>query len=371
MKIPQHWKRFGISAAGRSGKDSPRSPLLIAVLDGLSLLYGEIVRCRNILYDRNALRPVKIPRPVVSVGNITAGGTGKTPMVIHLARFFRDRGYRPVVLSRGYGGRDNKKRANVVSDGKSVLLDPAKAGDEPFLMARVLKDVPVVTGARRVEAGYEALRRFRPDLFLLDDGFQHRKIHRDLDILLMDEESPFGNGHLLPRGVLREPVQGLSRADMIVLTGSSGTGGKVSGAIDPRIPRGKPLFRAARKPEALIRGKENHACPPEYLRGKELIAFSGIGNPPSFHRLLSGISGAPLTGFSFPDHHGYTREDVDRIRREAFRIPGALMVTTEKDGVKLEQFPDFFEQIYRLRISMTLGTTNQAFESLLLEVLES
>lgn len=337
-----------------------------SLLHGLSVLYGGIVRLRNTLYDRQAITAAKLSRPVVSVGNLTAGGTGKTPMVIHLARFLRERGYRPAVLSRGYGSRGGKS-VNVVSDGKAVLLDPERAGDEPFLMARVLGDVPVITGPNRVDAGRTAIRLFRPDLLLLDDGFQHRKIRRDLDVVLLDANRPFGNGRILPGGPLREPLRGLSRADLIVLTGEET--GNPAPPEDPRIPRDKPLFHAARKAEAFLRGRENRSYPLEHLAGKPLFVFSGIGNPESLQRLLSAIPGTALTCRIFPDHHRYTAGDVERIREEASRIPGAAFVTTEKDAVRLEKFSRFFEDLYRLRISMTFRAKAKEFESRVLETL--
>ncbi len=365
----QVWKDHVIQATASPGTGGSPSRSLMTLLRGLSLLYEGTVRYRNRLYDGKILHPVRLPRPVVCVGNLTTGGTGKTPMILHLARFYQDRGYRPAVISRGYGSR-GANRVNVVSDGKAVLLDPDRAGDEPYLMARFLGNVPVVTGAKRVEAGYEALKRFRPDILLLDDGFQHRKIGRDLDILLMDEKSPFGNGHLLPRGILREPPESLSRADAIILTGAGETGGAPV-ATDPRIPGEKPLFRAHRKGESFIRGRENIRRPLADFRGKPLVAFSGIAAPRSFHRMLTQISGSAPACIMFPDHHRYTRQDVDRLRRVAGRVPGAVLVTTEKDGVRLEKFPDFHEECHRLRIVMTLDDGNEAFEDLLLGVLSS
>jgi tetraacyldisaccharide 4'-kinase len=346
--------------------DPGRVPANPTLLGGAAVLYGAIVRLRNTLYDRKVIPSVKLSRPVVSVGNLTAGGTGKTPMVIHLARFLRERGYRPAVVSRGYGSRGGQA-VNVVSDGRAVLLDPERAGDEPYLMARVLGDVPVVTGPKRVDAGRAAIRLFRPDLLLLDDGFQHRRLRRDLDIVLLDEDLPFGNGHLLPRGRLREPLRGLSRADLIVLTGP-GTGDPAP-PEDPRIPRDRPLFHAVRKAEGFLRGRDNRSYPLEHLEGKPLYVFSGIGNPASFHSLLSAIPGTALSLGTFPDHHRYTGGDVERIREEAARIPGAAIVTTEKDAVRLEKYPDFFEDLYRLRISMALGAGKGDFESMVLEKL--
>jgi len=187
----------------------------------LSLPYGGAVRARNRLFDSGFLEQQRIGCPVISVGNLTVGGTGKTPMVILLAGMLKDRGLRPAVLSRGYGGK-NRADVLVVSDGMRVLAGPDEAGDEPVLIARRLGDVPVLAGPKRVITGRHALEHFSVDAILLDDGFQHRYLHRDLDIVLLDSRQPLGNGFLLPRGPLREPPSALARAGVIAFTRSKG-----------------------------------------------------------------------------------------------------------------------------------------------------
>ena len=173
----------------------------------LSLPYGAAVALRNHLYDRELLRTAKLPCPVVSVGNLTVGGTGKTPTVILLAALLKEHGHRPAVLSRGYGGHA-KASVNVVSDGNRILLGWREAGDEPVLIAGALPGVPVLTGPKRFLTGRAAVERFGADVLILDDAFQHRSLFRDIDIVLIDAARPFGNGFLLPRGPLREPPRG-------------------------------------------------------------------------------------------------------------------------------------------------------------------
>ena len=190
---------------------------LDVLLRGAAKLYGGVVDLRSRLYDRGALKTSTLPCKVVSIGNITVGGTGKTPMTIFLADRLKRKHINPVILSRGYGGSATDS-GGMVTDGQTLAMDSVCSGDEPFLMASLLEGVPVFVGKRRMESAMEACLRFHPDVFILDDGFQHRALHRDVDILLFDAEHPLGNGFLLPRGELREPVSNLERGDLFVLT---------------------------------------------------------------------------------------------------------------------------------------------------------
>src|SRR5512143_2175053 len=167
-----------------------------------SWFYGRGAHLRRALYHRGMFKAKRLPAPVISVGNLAVGGTGKTPMVACLAGLWQDRGKRVVILSRGYGGR--KKKITLLSDGESIYHRPPEVGEEPYWLARTLPGVVVYTGANRYAAGMSAWQKFKPDLYLLDDGFQHFQLHRCLDLVLLDAASPFGNGHLLPRGPLRE-----------------------------------------------------------------------------------------------------------------------------------------------------------------------
>ncbi len=189
------------------------SPLLVA-----SLPYEWAVRARTLFYSFGLFKTKKLPRPVISIGNITVGGTGKTPLVIKLAEGLRERGIPVAILSRGY--RAKKKAGSLVTDGQNLLLSPEEAGDEPFLLASLLKEVPVMIGKDRFKTGMLALERFSIRGFLLDDGFQHLPLYRDLNIVLIDSQAGFGDGHLLPRGILREPLSHLKRADLFLLTRS-------------------------------------------------------------------------------------------------------------------------------------------------------
>jgi len=326
-------------------------PLFLA-----SLVYRAGVSLRNFLYDAGILRAHKMTCAVVSVGNIMVGGTGKTPMAIMLADMLKGQGWRPAILSRGYGGKKGG-RAAVVSDGRKVLMGPEEAGDEPVLMAKRVREVPVIVGKERVFAGRLAVERFDADVLILDDGFQHRRLARDIDIVLLDGRRPFGNGFMLPRGGMREPHKALRRSDVAILTSTGETDDLPSEEISQA-----PVFRGRRRPIDLVRGREQDACPLNCLTGKKVCAFSGIARPDSFRRILEPLCGGVASFVPFPDHHVYTAGDIEHIRK-ACRDSGAqLMVTTEKDGIKLTRFPDFFRDVYLLRIVMEMVPSRPGFE---------
>lgn len=344
--------------------------IIFVFLFVLSLPYGMAVAFRNLLYDRGIIRQKKLPCRVISVGNITAGGTGKTPAVIMLAKMLKEEGCRPVVLSRGYGGK-RKRDVNIVSDGRTILMDNHEAGDEPFLIAASLKEIPVITGPRRYLTGSFAVKEFGADVLVLDDGFQHRALYRDMDIVLADSAAPFGNGRLLPCGSLRESPKGLKRADIVVLTGSSPGKGIESPPMLDSFPVGDGrIFRACHKPLHVMRAGGGDIRPPDFLKGKKVFAFAGIGNPLSFIRTIEALQ-ADLAGFLyFPDHHVFARGDLETIIRQAEGRQVDLILTTEKDGVRLLDFPDFLREIFLLRIEMSLIPDGEAFKRLILQKLK-
>jgi tetraacyldisaccharide 4'-kinase len=329
----------------------------------LSLPYGGAVRIRNFLFDLGFLKQGKLNCPVISVGNITVGGTGKTPMVILLAGMLRNRGLRPAVLSRGYGGK-RKVDVLVVSDGRQILAGPEEAGDEPVLIARRLKDVPVLVGPKRTITGQYALRHFEPGVILLDDGFQHRYLKRDLDIVLLDSRKPLGNRFLLPRGPLREPVSALERAGVIAFTRSEKGAGKpidvtLSGSLS-----GKVALRTCVSPASLT-GPAGLEYPLSFLQGKRVFALAGIAQPDSFRQTIESLGGI-IAGFRiFPDHHRYGTGDISRVEEEARSASADVIVTTEKDAVKLDAFPLFAGGVYRLGVTMELLEGETDLEELL------
>jgi tetraacyldisaccharide 4'-kinase len=346
-----------------------REKMLLLPLALLSLPYRFVVFLRRLLFDRGFFKQHKTAVAVISVGNLTVGGTGKTPMVIMLAQRLQAKGFRPAVLSRGYGSKATSP-VNIVSDGKRVLMDSAEAGDEPVLIARAAKGVPVLTGAERILTAAAAVERLGADVLILDDGFQHRRIARNIDIVLLDSANPCGNGFLFPAGPLREPLNALKRADMLVMTDSFDDAGQMPRSM-PGIPPEMPLFRATRKFQGLRRGITDQPVPLDHLRGARVFAFSGIGTPDSFRQTLARIGADVVRFLSFPDHHCYDMEDLARIQNESASAEASVIVTTEKDGVHLEAFPLFLEKVLLLEIAMEIVSDAELFEQSILKELKS
>lgn len=300
----------------------------------LSLPYGWAIRIRCFLYQHGLLSGRRLPRPVICVGNITAGGSGKTPLVMALAEGLREREISVAILSRGYKGR--KGRGSLVSDGRAVLVSPEESGDEPYLMAKSLKNIPVLVGKDRFSTGRIAIERFGVQALLLDDGYQHLQLRRDLNILLIDAQTGFGDGHLLPRGILREPLSHLRRADLFLLTKVEDP--QACQRLEARLRQfhpSAPVFHSHFEPRGLV-GPRNEWEKLHTLKGKRVLAFSGIANPSYFSSLLKK-SGMEITReLVFPDHHLYSQKDLALIREKG---KGAdRVVTTEKDMVKLKDF---------------------------------
>ncbi len=294
----------------------------------LSILYGRILEARARLYETGRRRSARLSRPVVSVGNLTVGGTGKTPFVLHLAERFLSQGRRPAILSRGYGRRS--RGIVLVSKGDGPLVGPDEGGDEPVLLATRLPGAIVVVARRRAEAA-RAAESLAPDVFLLDDGFQHLSVRRDLDLLLLDAADPFGGERYPPFGRLREPLSAMRRADGFVFTRSSNGHPTAAGlsAVAAANPTA-PVFTAQIGPEGLMEVSGAPSPKPE-----RCVAVCGIARPASFLGSLAAIGIEPADWLVFPDHRRYADRDVRRIDAAARRTASAAVVTTEKDAVKL------------------------------------
>lgn len=298
--------------------------LLHVVLYAASLAYGAAVRMRLMLYRAGFFTTKRLGCKVVSIGNITVGGTGKTPVTMFVAETLKRQGHRVVVISRGYGRA--RSGLCVVSDGRDILASPEEAGDEPLMMASRLDGVPVIVGVDRVGAGRYAEEKFSPRVIVLDDGFQHLRLERDLDIVLVDSSRGFGNGFLLPRGILREPVEALERADIVMVKGESAAFDGLSSTIG----------RFSYVVSALKDLDGKNAEPPESIKGKRLTAICAIADPDSFFAFVRRAGAEIVNTLVFPDHHAYDERDVEEIRRAALETD--LVVTTEKDAVKLKRF---------------------------------
>ena len=351
-------------------KGEVKSGGLVSFFFFLSILYGIIVRLRNYCYEARIIKSRSLGCPVVSIGNITVGGTGKTPMVIMLADLLTKEGFRPAILSRGYGGK-KKGRVNVVSDGENLQMGVKEAGDEPLLMAKSLRKVPVITGKNRYITGSYAIDHFNADVLMLDDAFQHRSLERDLDIVLLDWERPFGNGSMLPRGTLREPKDALKRAHVVVVTGNDHDKESKRDHNPVIAYTDAPIFFATRKPMSLTGGKTGEVHPLEYLKGKKICAFSGIAHPESFRETLQSLGGKIVSFIPFPDHHVYGKKDIAEIGRRSAESSAEIVITTEKDGMKLVDFPRFFQDMYLLRIEMEIIGSDDEFTRTILERLRT
>lgn len=305
----------------------PRSGVSQTMLRPLAALYGGLVHLRNRYYD-DPRHQRRVSVPVISVGNLTAGGTGKTPVVSWLARRLSALGRRPAVVSRGYGGRAGRGPL-VVSRGEGPLCAAETCGDEPYLLSRLLPGIPILVGADRHRTASSAAEE-GADVVLLDDGFQHRRLHRDLDIVLIDGDSPFGNGRLIPAGPLREPPGQLARAGLVLITRVGP--GESRPELQRRIRAHHPSVRillAGHRPVGWIDASGRRVPAPE-----RALAFCGVGSPEVFRRDLMD-QGLDLVAFhAFGDHHRYRDEEWRRLR-EAARRSGASLVTTEKDIVRL------------------------------------
>ncbi len=310
---------------------------LLAPLVPLSHLYGLAMRVRATLYERGLLKRQSLPCRVISVGNLTVGGTGKTPVVIALAAALRDRGRKVGVISRGYRRRSGTSILEI-SDGRMLRGHPEDSGDEPFLIAQRCPGVSVAVGADRPRVGRHLVNRFGVDTLVLDDGYQHLALRRDMDILVLDAGAPFGNGYLLPRGRLREPLSAMERASAVLVTRASQAQrlDELKAAVRAVAPE-VPIWTTDFVPSAVVQVGGSAAMEPSALKGERVLAASGIGNPESFRWLLGAAEAIVVDHCVFADHHAYSGDDLQRVRRAAEQAGVDRIVTTEKDAVKLAQ----------------------------------
>lgn len=315
--------------------------LFYRLLSPLSELYGRVGQVRVALYRRGLLRSHNFPVPVISIGNLAVGGTGKTPTVDWVARYCQEHGRRVAVVSRGYGGK-GVGAVGIVSDGRQLLLGPEVAGDEPVLLARRNPQLIVVVAPRRVQGVRTAIAELGADLIILDDGFQHRAVRRDLDIVLLDAKHPFGNGRVLPAGLLREFPEALARGDLFILTRADG------GTVPPVLPG--PVLTSRHCLADRVTALDGQSSSLDALRGKRLVAFAGIADPEAFFNDLRSKGLTLSETLAFSDHVTYNQTALARIRTAAANAYGLL--TTEKDAVKLRA-EDFAVPCYPVPLALT------------------
>jgi len=332
----------------------------------LSFFYRLIINFRNSLYDHKILKEVTLPCPVISVGNITVGGTGKTPCVIMLAQMLQENGFKPAILSRGYGGK-NINPVNIVSDGNKILLDSETAGDEPFLIAQVLKGIPVITGAKRIVTGKTAINQFGANVLICDDAMQHRQIFRDINLVLLDNEYLRGNDHILPRGRLREPINGLGRASAFVFTHTN-EAQQTNNTIEKLVQTENiPIFRSIHKSKDIVKGDYSAQWPISILAGKKVCVFCGIAKPDSFKKNLLAAGAQVLSFDIFPDHHRYNKNELEKIKTRFIDCRADFLISTQKDGMRIQEFSEFLKIIYMLRIELEIIPSGESFKEFILD----
>jgi len=321
------------------------------VLPPLSLLYDAVTRTRLSLYRRGTFHTTKLDRPVISIGNITTGGTGKTPLVEWVARTVAAHGKKVCILTRGYGRKDPHLQM-IVSDGYGVLASPSEAGDEPYLLATKLTGLAaVISSADRIAAAQEAVKDFGTECFVLDDGFQHLRLARDLNIVTIDATNPWGGGRLLPYGRLREAPEGLSRADCVVLTRCDQVERleDLHGQI-ARFVGNRPIFNSSMRTVGVSPLKNGSGT---LAPGTRVAAFCAVGNPRSFFEQVQRLAHEVVLERSFADHHVYSQDELDSLTQAAKHARAEALITTAKDAVKLRTL-SFSMLCYMLEIEIAI-----------------
>ncbi len=338
-------------------------------LFGGSKVFQVIVKLRRWLYNVRILRDKTLGVQVIAIGNLTVGGTGKTPVVEKFARELRDAGRNVAILSRGYRSkpmplhqkllnkillREDQTPPRIVSDGKSLLLDSEMAGDEPYMLASNLKDVVVLVDKDRVKSGRYAIEKFGCDTLLLDDGFQYWDLRgRRHDVVLIDRQQPFGNEHLLPRGTLREPPSHLARAHTIFITKSDGQ----TAALRERIGKWNStaaIIECIHQPlyfEDVFTGERKGL---ELLAGKKVASLSGIAQPESFEQSLVKLGGGLVYAKRFADHHRFTQQEIINAINRAKKRQAEIIVTTQKDAVRFPKIDRRDIPFYFMRVEIKI-----------------
>jgi tetraacyldisaccharide 4'-kinase len=377
--ILERFERYAVDVI-LERKEGGRARALKFVLGMFALAYERAVQARLALYRSRVLRPQEIGCPVVSIGNLTVGGTGKTPVAEMLARELHKRGRRVAILSRGYKSvpRPFLQRLRnrifkhldlfpprIVSDGRRVLLDSRRAGDEPHMLAKNLPGVCVLVDKDRVKSGLHALRHFDSDVLLLDDGLQYQRLRHRLDVVLVDRQAPFGNERLLPRGTLREPPANLRRASYIIVTKSET---EPDNALISRLRRLNPaaaIIECNHAPRHWENISTGQRLPLDHLAGRHVGAMSGIARPESFEEAVRRLGANVEITKSFADHHRYTKKEILRFLEWCDRRSLDALVTTEKDAVRFPEIDRPQVPMLFLRVEIEILRGREHWEELL------
>jgi tetraacyldisaccharide 4'-kinase len=354
-----------------------RATLLRIGLRFLSFAYLAIVQARLYLYRKRILKERHLGCLVISIGNLTVGGTGKTPVVEKFAKALHKGGRRVAILSRGYKSVDRRRNKKwwekilgqgleipprVVSDGKSVLLDSSTAGDEPYMLASNLRGVAVVVDKDRVKAGLHALRKLEVDTLLLDDGLQYLHLKHRLDIVLIDRQAPFGNDRLLPRGTLREPPRNLRRASYIFITKCNGEPNDLLIQRIRQYNRTAEIIECRHRPLYLNHVYKDERLPLDYLNGLYIGSLCGIAAPESFEEGLRKLGANIELSRHFADHHRYAEKELSLFVQRCVRRDVSAIITTEKDAVRFPVIESLEVPIYYLRVEIEILNGQETWE---------
>ncbi len=357
-------------------RKGPRASFLRFILYGLSYIYRGAVNLRLYLYRNRILRERNLGCLVVSIGNLTVGGTGKTPVVEKFARALNEGGRNVAILSRGYksvnrpllerlrgklAGESEINPSRLVSDGKSLLLDSKTAGDEPYMLANNLKDVVVIVDKDRVKGGLDAINKHQADTLLLDDGLQYLKLRHRLDIVLVDRYAPFGNEYLLPRGTLREPPRNLKRASYIFITKCNGESNRDLIQRIRKYNRTAEIIECTHRPLYLENIITRAHKPLEDLEGAYVGTISGIAVPESFENGLKKLGAKIEVTRRYTDHHRYTRKEIDTFIDRCLDRDLEMIVTTEKDSVRFPALERSDIPIFFLRVEIGILSNEESF----------
>ncbi len=314
---------------------------LVKLLEFASIFYGLGSGLKNKLYDKNIIKPKKVDAFVISIGNITTGGVGKTPIVAQIANYLTSNGEKVAIISRGYGGKLSNNNINVISDGKNIFYNAKLAGDEPFWLAQNAGKTIVITTKNRYKGAKYAVENFGASKIILDDGFQHRKLHRDLDIVLMDSKMGFGNEKLLPAGPLREGMEAFSRIDKFVIVSKDTEHSRAEKLAKIMAKKMKiETFICYTEPDFVYNIKTGERLPER----TEAVALCAIGQPKQFYDFLNNYKISQT--IDFDDHHGYTEKE----------LPAGIIITTEKDAVKMKDFQR--NDIFALKLKTIIDVKN-------------
>ena len=350
---------------------------LLALLKLLSLVFAAVVGVRYFLYRIGVLRRFPLGVQVISIGNVTAGGTGKTPIVDYIIIFaatLAAEGRKVAILSRGYRRREAPWWVRmftqvvapplVVSDGRRVLIDSAEGGDEPYMLASNLPGVAVLVDRDRVKAGRYAVKKFGCDTLILDDGFQYQRLKHSVEVVLVDATNPFGNGHLLPRGILREPARHLKRADIIFLTKCRGDTSAVVAEIR-RFNRTAEIVECTHAPKVLKDVWSREEFPLDWLKGKTACTLAGIASPKGFENSLRHLGAKVVWCERYADHHRYDASEILYALNRTADMGADALVTTEKDAVRFPRFETSPVRCLYLRIAIEILRGGESFQSII------